>query len=140
MWKTDSVKVLICAVFFILSGCDSSQTDAVKKINSISIIDIQPPVSEPLIPGQTVTVEVKLAYELKSKAATVTLAVLRTEGLGNKSLTSTFAIVQQGKGELLLKAEFLVPKTKILQVRVPLVPQQRHDSAPVETRTYTVTQ
>lgn len=140
MWKTDSVKVLICAVFFILSGCDSSQTDAVKKINSISIIDIQPPVSEPLIPGQTVTVEVKLAYELKSKAATVTLAVLRTEGLGNKSLTSTFAIIQRGKGELLLKAEFLVPKTKILQVRVPLVPQQRHDSAPVAMRTYTVAQ
>lgn len=137
MWKTNSVKIMFCAVFIILSGCDSSQTDAVRKLNTIKIIDIQPPTSTPLTPGQKVVAEVKIAYDLKSKAAIVTLAILRDEGLGNKSLASDFATIQQGKGELTLKVEFTVPrKIQALHVHVPLTPQQRNDSAPVATRTY----
>lgn len=139
MRKTNSVIVMLCAVFIILSGCDSSQTDTAKKTNTIEIVDIQPPVNKPLTPGQKVITEVKLAYDLKSKAATVTLAVLRSEGLGNKALASTFTIIQRGKGELVLKVEFIAPeKVQILHVHVPLIPQQRNDSAPFAKRTYTM--
>ncbi len=140
MWKTVGTKVMICVAFIILSGCDSRQTDAVRKINTIKIVDIQPPVSQPLTPGQKVVTEVKLVYELKSKAATVTLAVLRSEGLGNKALASTFTFIQQGKGELALKVEFIAPeKIQILHVHVLLIPQQRNDSAPFAKRTYKMT-
>jgi hypothetical protein len=139
MWKIDGVKIIICVTFLILSGCDSRQSDTVKKINTIEIVDIQPPVSKPITPGQKVTTEVKLVYELKSKAATVALAVLRSEGLGNKALASTFTIIQQGKGELMLQVEFIAPKKiQILHVHVPLIPQQRNDSAPFAKRTYTM--
>lgn len=139
MLNTRMLKVTLGAALILLAGCDANQNDAVKKTNTLKILDIQPPVSEPLKTGQKVNVVVKLAYELESKAATITLAVLRSEGFGSKSLTSSFAIIHQGKGELVLNGEIFVPKTKFLQVRVPLVPQQRNDSAPpVETRIYQV--
>jgi len=138
MLKT-GITLLIGIAMLMLGGCDSRQPDEPAKINTLKIIDIQPPVSVPLKPGQKVDIEVKLAYVLASKAATVTLAVLRSEGFGSKSLTSTFAIVQQGKGELVLKEMFYVPKkVSVLQVRVPLIPQQRNDTSPTEIRTYKV--
>lgn len=139
MWKIQIIKIMVSLVFVMLAGCDAHQADAVKTHNTLKILDIQPPVNVPLKTGQKIDVVVKLAYELESKAGTVTLAVLRSDGFGSKSLTSTFAIIHQGKGELVLKGEIMVPKTKFLQVRVPLVPQQRSDtSPPVEVRSYQV--
>ncbi len=139
MWKIQIIKIMVSLVFVMLVGCDAHQADAVKTHNTLKILDIQPPVNVPLKTGQKIDVVVKLAYELESKAGTVTLAVLRSDGFGSKSLTSTFAIIHQGKGELVLKGEIMVPKTKFLQVRVPLVPQQRSDtSPPVEVRSYQV--
>ncbi len=138
MLKMGIVSTMLFVVLLSLSGCDQSPTDAVKKINTIKLLDIQPPLSEILIPGQMVDMEVKVAYKLESKAATITLAVLQTEGQGNKSLTSTFTIIQKGEGEQILKGQFVVPKTKIIQVRIPLSPQQRSDTAPFITHTYKV--
>lgn len=139
MQKIYIFKIIFCAIFIFLVGCDSRQTDTTSKINTIKIVDIQPLLlSEPLKVGQRIDVKVKLTYRLESKAATVTLVVLRKGGFGNKSLANSFVIIQQGRGELLLSGELYVPETKALEVRVTLTPQQRNDSVSIETRTYKV--
>ena len=139
MRKTEYLKVLICAAFFALPGCDSGQNDVKGKINTIKIVEIQPPLSEPLMPGQKVVLDVKLAYDLQSKAAVITLAALRPRRFGYKSLGSNFATVQQGKGNLEMKLDFIVPGSmEIVDVQAMLSPQQRNDSAPVVKQTYKV--
>jgi len=139
MLKPAFIKIMICAAFLSLTACDQGSSNAAPKINTIKILDIQPPLDKPLKTAEKIEMRVKVAYELNSDAATITLAVLRADGFGSKSLTSTFVVVKKGKGELLLKGEFMVPKrTKLIQVRVPLSPQQRGDTAPTEARTYDV--
>ena len=140
MQKNAVAKIIICSVFFILTGCNSDQADVVGKTNTLNIIGIQPPVTQVLKHDQKVDVEARIGYVLESKAATVTLAILRTEGFGNKTLSSTFRIIQKGKGELVLKESFFVPETDALELRVLLLPQQRNDTAPEVKLNYKVVQ
>ena len=139
MLRTGIINIIACIAFFSLSGCDQNQADMVKKVNTIEFLDIQPPANDVFTHDQDIVLKITVGYKLKSKAATLALAVLDTEGLGNKSVTSSYAVIQQGEGEQVLQGRFIVPnKVKVIKLRIPLMPQQHQDSAPVLTHTYKV--
>ena len=90
-------------------GLDDARGDPLIRISAIS-----PQTSTRLTLGETVNVEVTVAYILHDKAGKLALVVSDT---AKHAVAETSMDIAEGRGETTLRVSFVVPATKMLMVK-----------------------
>lgn len=131
---------LFVALLAGVAGCDRDASHATgfapaPNGSSVRISSISPPTDQHLKVGQNVSLEVQVAYTLGVDSGTIAIAV---QSANNTPITQNFDVVTRGSGTTTLKAQFVVPDTKVVQVFVPLSAQGQAGTSTVDSRAYKV--
>ena len=103
--------------------------------SSVSLISISPATSEVLHPGEKATLVVEIAYELNADSGNVNLVVQAANGL---HLAGDIEVITKGSGRAKLRAEFIVPETKAIEVFIPLSADGQSSTSTLVHRVYRV--
>lgn len=103
--------------------------------SSIRIVQISPSTISPIRVGERVSLQVEVEYSLSVDSGVINLVVQASDNTGIAGETE---VVTKGIGKLTLKAEFVVPDTRAVNVFTPLLAQGQPGTSTVDARTYKV--
>ena len=128
-----------CTAFLLLAllvGCEARRANPspAPAGSFVSIAGISPTTDEPLLAGEKVQLNVKVAYQLNAKSGTVALVVQDASSI----VAMTQTTISGGTGNANLSLEFIVPNAAKLEVFVPLGGKDQESASTVAIRTYKV--
>lgn len=101
----------------------------------VAISEIHPDPKTPLRVGDRVKLQVVAGYMLEAETGSVAIVV---QAADNAGITQNMQVISRGNGKAALDAEFTVPKTKAVQVFVPIHVPGQNGSTIVDSRAYRV--
>ncbi len=108
-----------------------------RDLGSVSIVDLEPPDTAELLPGQAVTIKARVRYTLEAQEGRLTL-VVQSQGV-RSVVSSRPEPVKPGTGEATLTATFTVPEGATgIDVFVPLGPPDGAATRTVASARYLV--
>ena len=126
------------AVSLPLFGCqrdDQSFGTPAPTGSSVQIVSTSPSTGQPLRAGENVKLKVNVNYTLTVESGTLALVV---QSADNSAVAENFEVVKKGNGKITLEAEFTVPRTKAIQIFIPLSAQGQNSTSTVDTRAFEV--
>ena len=103
--------------------------------SSVRIVQFSPPTTSPIRVGERRSLQVEVEYSLSVDSGVINLVVQASD---NKGIAGETDVVTNGTGKLTLKAEFVVPDTRAVNVFTPLLAQGQPGTSTVDARTYKV--
>jgi hypothetical protein len=127
--------LLAGAVLAAVPGC--GKEEAPKKLasaGSVKIVGLAPETTAALRVGEKVRVRVEVSFRLAAESGVVAL-VVQADGA---VIGADRQAVRRGEGKAALAAEFVVPRTKEIQVFTPLQATGQKTTTTADMRTYSV--
>lgn len=131
---------LILLILAFMPGCGDNDAllDPVRsKDNYVTIVSMQPALSETLVAGTRVDFEIGMKYSLQEATGEIALVIQRAEA-GFPSLASEIEILSTGEGRIILRASVAIPDTTAIQVLAQLSPHGENRTPVADSRVYRV--
>ena len=128
-------RILLMVLLAALAACSSGKETSTD--NQVSIVDIQPPVSEVLQVGQDYLFSVSVEYLAVDPGSSISL-VIQQRSAGAVPIAYQSKEIEQGEGSVMFEANVTIPNTTRVSVFTPLSSKGAVSTTVVDDRGYDV--